>query len=183
MTITGNLNTIFNNNVGDAGKGNTGDGINVSGNGNTINQNTVYANGKLVGTTYSGDGIDVSGGTAANPNVITNNTVGSGGKGNFGNGIVVTGTGTGTTNPIEINGNTTRSNGLAGIAINGTQMQLANNVSGGSGAYPGGQNNRKCEFLVGANNYNAGGNTAIGVLIPGAVNSAFPTTCQGDQVP
>ena len=41
MKITGDSNTIFNNNVGDSGKGNTGDGINVSGNGNTINQNTV----------------------------------------------------------------------------------------------------------------------------------------------
>jgi hypothetical protein len=177
MKITGDSNTIFNNNVGDSGKGNTGDGIDVIGKGNTINQNDVYANGKLVGTTYSGDGINVSGGTAASPNVISNNLVGSGGKGNFGNGILVAGTGDGTLvgGKIEIIGNTTRSNGLIGISVTGTGHQLQNNVSGGSGAYPGGQDNRKCEFTVVTGNFNAGGNTANGTAFSGT----FPQTCLG----
>jgi hypothetical protein len=54
---------------------------------------------------------------------------------------------------------------------------LAKNVSGGSGAYPGGQDNRQCEFSVVASNFNALGNTER--LVPGALNSAFPTACQG----
>jgi hypothetical protein len=177
LKITGDSNMIVNNNVGDSGKGNTGDGIDVVGKGNTIDQNDVFANGK---STFTGDGINVSGGTAALPNVISNNTVGSGGKGNFGNGIVVANAGNGITNPVEIIGNTTRANGLNGVNVTGTAQQLQNNVSGGSGAYPGGQDNRKCEFLVPSNtNFNTGGNTANGALIAGAVNSAFPTACQG----
>jgi hypothetical protein len=115
--------------------------------------------------------------------------VGDGGKGNFGNGIVVGGAAAdaanGTAAPIEITGNTVRSNGLNGIWVNkggtssSTGHQLANNVSGGSGAYPGGQDNRQCEFSVVASNFNALGNTANGAAVPGALNSAFPTACQG----
>ena len=36
MKITGDSNTVFNNNVGDSGKGNTGDGIYIKGNGNGV---------------------------------------------------------------------------------------------------------------------------------------------------
>ena len=59
IAVVGNTNTISKNDVGDKGKGNTGDGINVSGYGNVIDENNVFANG--------GDGIETSGGTAANP--------------------------------------------------------------------------------------------------------------------
>jgi hypothetical protein len=36
----------------------------------------------------------------------------------------------------------------------------------------------KCEFPVALGNFNAGGNTADNNTIAGAMNSAFPTTCQ-----
>ena len=81
VAVVGNNNMVSKNKVGDKDKGNTGDGINVRGYGNVIDQNDVFANG--------GDGIDVTGGTAAKPNVISNNNVGDRGKGNLGNGIVV----------------------------------------------------------------------------------------------
>jgi hypothetical protein len=179
IEINGDNNMINKNDVGDAGKGNTGDGISVMGKGNTIDQNSVFANGKLVGTTYSGDGIDVSGGTSASPNLITNNNVGDRNKGNFGNGILVAGAGNGTGSPIEISGNTVKASGLNGIKVTGTGHQLGGNVSGGTGAYPGGQDNRQCELSVVSGNFNAMGNTANGAAMAGAMNSAFPTTCQG----
>jgi hypothetical protein len=163
------------NKVGDKNKGNTGDGINVRGYGNVLSENDVFANG--------GDGIDVAGGTSAQPNVIKNNTVGDRGKGNLGNGIIVgnaADAGNGTTAPVEIDSNTVRANKLTGIKVLTAAHQLANNVSGGTGTYAsGGQDNGLCEFSVVTGNFNATGNTANGTAIAGALNSAFPTTCQG----
>ena len=144
IAVVGNNNTVSKNDVGDKDKGNTGDGINVRGYGNVVDQNNVFANG--------GDGIDVAGGTAAKPNVISNNNVGDSGKGNLGDGILVgaaADVGNGTTDPIEINGNTVRANKLNGIEVKTAGHQIANNVSGGTGTYAsGGQDNGKCEFLV-----------------------------------
>jgi hypothetical protein len=174
MTITGNGNVITSNSIGDTGKGNTGDGINVRGFGNTLDSNDIFAN--------NGDGIDLAGGTAAAPNVISNNNVGDRGKGNLGNGIIVgnaADAGNGISSPVEIDSNTVRANKLAGIRVATAGHQLRNNVSGGTGAYPSGQDNGNCEYLVVTGNFNTGGNYANGTLIPGAVNSAFPTTCQG----
>lgn len=175
ITVVGNANVISKNDVGDKGKGNTGDGINVRGSGNVVDQNNVFANG--------GVGIDLAGGTSASPNQITNNNVGDRGKSNLGDGIVVGAAaddGNGTAAPVEIAGNTVRSNKLIGIDVKTAGHQLANNVSGGTGSYAsGGQDNGKAEFLVVAGNFNALGNTANGAAIPGALNSAFPTAAQG----
>ena len=179
MQIVGNNNVIANNDVGDDGKGNTSVGIDVNGYGNTVDSNNVFENGS--------HGINVNGGTTGSPNVISNNSVGDRGKGNLGDGIMVgavADSGNGAMNPVEIIGNTVRSNKLNGIEVKTYLHQLANNVSGGTGTYAsGGQDNGKCEFLVagsGANvNFNAGGNVANGTTIPGAMNSTFPNTCQG----
>jgi hypothetical protein len=173
IAVVGNSNRISRNDVGDTGKGNTGDGINVRGSGNVVDLNSVFASG--------GDGIDVAGGTSLKSNLITNNIVGDRGKGNLGDGIVVTAdVGNGTAAPVEIAGNTVRSNKLYGIHVTAAGHQLANNVSGGTGSYAsGGQDNGKFEFLVTTGNFNAGGNVANGTTIPGAVNSAFPTVGQG----
>ena len=149
------------------------------GNGNTINQNTVFANGKLVGTTYSGDGIDVSGGTAAKPERDHQQHRRRRRQGQLRQRHPGRGHRHRHDHPTEINGNTTRSNGLNGIRVTGTGHQLANNVSGGSGPI------------------RAARTTAMRVLgrqrqlqrrrqhgqrhvsrVPS--NSAFPTTCQGD---
>jgi hypothetical protein len=67
--------------AGDSGKGNRGDGIRLTGYGNTVQENRVFAN--------SGDGINAAGGTSAKPNVIYKNTAGDRGTGNAGNGISV----------------------------------------------------------------------------------------------
>ena len=187
IQVVGNYNTIAKNDVGDDGKGNAGDGINVNGYGNLIDANNVMENG--------GDGIDVSGGTMAKPNVISNNNVGDRGKGNLGDGIVVGNAaddGNGTMDPVEINGNTVRSNRYNGINVKTYGHQLANNVSGGTGSYStGGQDNGKCEFLVAANstlakyNFNAGGNVANGVAVslpsawPPAPSTTTTPNCQG----
>ena len=127
ITVTGNMNLVYKNDVGEDGKGNLGGGILITGDSNLlgkaasnqrvrehrlgiaivgnnnslsemtwatrtratratgstcrqrVDQNNVFANG--------GDGIEVSGGTAAKPNVIRNNNVGD--KGNLGNGIPI----------------------------------------------------------------------------------------------
>ena len=75
--------------------------------------------------------------------------------------------------PVEVIGNTTRSNTLNGVKVTGTGHQLANNQSGGTN---GGQDNGDCEFTVVAGNFNSGGNTANGAAVVGA--PAFQTACQ-----
>ena len=103
---------------------------------------------------------------AASPNKLITNTAGSSGKGNGANGILVVGSGNGSGNPIELDGNTTKGNTLNGIKVTGggtlaTGHQLKNNISGGSG----GDDNGDYEFVIGANNVDSGGNKANGVAI------------------
>ncbi len=99
-----------------------------------------------------------------------------GGKGNAGNGILVSGPGNGTANPIELEQNTAKANGLVGIQFTGSGHQLKNNVSGGTGS---GETNVGCEFLAASGNVNATGNKANGVTVAGSNGSAFPTSCIG----
>lgn len=168
IDVAGKNNQIDANKIGEVGKGNAGDGIRVVGPGNTISENDIFANG--------GDGIDVSGCTAASANVVVKNDVGDRGKGNLGNGILVAGVGSGTSNPIEISENTVKGNKLVGIKVTGTGHQLKNNTSGGSGAYAsGGEKNGEYAFSVVTGNFNATGNKANGTTVAGANNSAFPT--------
>ena len=171
IVVLGNTNQLVKNLVGDSGKGNRGDGIRLTGYGNTVQENRVFAN--------SGDGINAAGGTSAKPNVLYKNTAGDRGKGNAGNGISVASAGNGNTSPVEIELNTVKSNGGNGIRVTGTGHQLKDNASGGSGGFPGGDDNGKCELTVVSGNFNATGNKANGVAIAGASGSAFPTACQG----
>jgi hypothetical protein len=171
IVVIGNYNTIYKNDVGDKNKGNAGNGITMVGYANKAQENRVYAN--------AGNGIEASGGTGASPNVIYKNTVGDKNKGNLGRGVLVGGTGNGNASPVEINQNTVRSNALQGIKVTGTGHQLKSNVSGGSGAYPGGYDNGLCEYEVAAGNFNATGNKANGTTISGTSGSAFPTGCKG----
>jgi hypothetical protein len=168
--IIGDHNLLKQDRSGDRGDENGGDGIRVIGAGNVLQENQVFANG--------GHGIDISGGTAADPNVIRRNSVGDRGKGNAGHGIFVhDSAGNGLANPLEIEQNTTRSNGLHGmfIADTATGHELKGNVSGGSSDL----DNRGCEFLVAAGNWNATGNKANGITIPGRDGDPFPTGCLG----
>jgi hypothetical protein len=169
ISVVGNYNMIGKNDVGDDGKGNTGDGIHVAGYGNVIKENDVFANG--------GDGIEVSGGTAAKPNILLKNDVGDRGKGNLGNGIVVAGTGSGTSDPVELKENTVKSNKLIGISITGTGHELMKNDVGGSGVYPFGEKNGGCEFNVVAGNFDSSGNKANDSSITTISPFAFPTGC------
>ena len=88
ILVSGNMNQLLKNPVGDRTKGNGGDGIKVSGAGNSLTENRVFASG--------GDGIDVGGGNAASINVLKKNIAGDRDKGNAGNGIALAGTGNGT---------------------------------------------------------------------------------------
>ena len=168
VDVTGNSNQILKVDAGDIGKGNGGDGIHVSGYGNVLQENDAFVNG--------GDGIEVIA-TSGAPNVLKKNVAGDRGKGNAGNGIVVSGNGNGTSNPIELEENTAKANTLMGIKVTGTGHQLKNNVSGGSGS---GETNGSCEFNVVAGNFNATGNKANGTTISGSNGSAFPTGCIGN---
>ena len=163
--VVGNLNVLAKNASGDRNKGNGRDGFDVSGYGNQLTQNTAYSNGR--------DGFDIAGGTVASPNVLVQNTSGDVGKGNGRNGFTLADKGNGTANPIELVQNTAQGNTKDGINVSGTGWQLQNNVSGGSS----GQKNGNCAYNVVAGNFNATGNKANNNLIPGALNSAFPTGC------
>jgi hypothetical protein len=139
--------------------------------GNLVQENKVYASG--------GDGIRVSGGAAANPNIIRQNTAGDKLRGNAGNGIhILEDVGNGAPNGLEIEKNTVRANVLNGIlvAAGATGHELKGNVGGDKSPE---LDNGECEFLVAAGNLNATGNKANGVTIPGADGAAFPTTCVG----
>ena len=166
IQVTGSGNTVVRSTAGGQGAGNGGNGITVSGPSNLIASNSAFAN--------TGDGINVGGGTAANPNIVRANIAGTPYRGNGGNGIVVAGTGSGASSPIEIESNTTQSNGLTGVKVTGTGHQLKKNVSGGFKA----KTNGLCEFEVGAGNINATGNTSGIKSILGADGSAFPTGCK-----
>jgi hypothetical protein len=109
-------------------------------------------------------------------NILTGNISGEKAKGNGANGILLAGTGNGTSSPYEVDGNTTRTNGNDGIKVTGTGHQLRNNTSGGDAT----QNNVHCEFNVASGNFNSGGNKANGVTVVGS--PGFPTTCQGSAI-
>lgn len=76
----------------------------------------------------------MSGGTLASPNVMYKNKVGDRGKGNGGNGIIVSGTGNGNLPPTEIERSVVKANGLDGIKVTGSGHQLKSNQSGGGGS-------------------------------------------------
>jgi Right handed beta helix region len=167
IDVSGDDNQVLRNAVGDRGQGNSGDGIHVSGSGNVVRENDAFAN--------LGDGIEVGGGTSARPNVIQRNQVGDVGKGNGGNGLLVSGTGNGVADPVEVEENRAQSNGRNGIEVVGEGHELKKNVSGGSAA----QDNGACELKVAARNFNAGGNTANAVAIADQDSEPFPTKCMG----
>lgn len=170
IQVIGDHNVIKQNGVGDRGIGNSGVGIHVSGVGNLLQENQIYSNGS--------HGIDISGGSAASPNIIRRNSVGDRGRGNQGHGIFVhDASGNGLANPLELEQNTTRANGLHGIVIaeTATGHELKGNISGGTADL----NNGDCEFLVAAGNINATGNRANGFTIPGRDGDPFPAACLG----
>jgi hypothetical protein len=149
LQIVGNDNRVTGTDAGDLGRGNDGDGINVAGHGNEVRRNRVFAN--------AGDGIEVTGGWAAAPNVVVENVVGDRGKGNRGNGIFVfSAAGAGGAGPAEIDKNTVRGNLDDGIhlAVSATGHGLRSNVIGGASS----QDNGNCEFNVAPGNVNLGGN-------------------------
>ena len=164
IQVTGNSNTITKSAGGGQGVGNGGAGIRVSGVSNLISGNSGHGN--------VGDGINVGGGTATNPNIVKNNVAGGPYLGNIGNGIVLSGTGKGAAGPVDLDANTAQNNGLDGFKVPGTGHQLRNNVSGGLN-----RSNNACQYEVAAGNINATGNKRGFLTIPGANGSAFPTGC------
>jgi hypothetical protein len=167
IVVIGNNNWLNKNDVGDKDKGNGGDGIRVVGYGNKLTENDSFANG--------GDGFDISGGTAAAPNVLLKNNAGKKGAGNMGNGFRVAGVGNGKTNPVELDQNTAKANKLNGFYVTGTAMQLSKNISGGKKD----DDNGDWEFLVAAGNWNMSGNKANDKTVAGSSGSVFPTAGQG----
>jgi hypothetical protein len=168
--MVGDDNLVDTSYAGDRLAGNGGDGVHVVGAGNRVFKTSIFGN--------AGDGIEVSGGTAARPNVLLQNLVGDYAKGNGGHGIFVhSDTGNGLADPIEIERNTVRSNGEAGIILAGSAPghELRRNYVGGKIS----QDNGGCEFDVAAGNFNATQNTANGVTIAGADGTPFPLGCLG----
>jgi hypothetical protein len=168
IRVAGNNNQLLKNDIGEIGKGNGGDGINLVGTGNFLQENDAYSN--------AGDGLDVSGGTSSGVNTVVKNKAGDRNKGNGGDGLRIGGTGNGASNPVEIDENTVKSNGLIGVHVTGSGHQLRKNVSGGTAT---GENNAGCEFMAAAGNINTTGNKANGTTVAGSNGSAFPTTCVG----
>lgn len=168
ISVTGNSNQILKVDAGDKSKGNGGDGVHVEGAGNLLSEIDAFANG--------GDGIEIVASTGG-PTIVRKSRSGDkSGKGNAGNGILVSGVGNGAANPIELEENTVKANGLVGIRVLGSGYQIKKNISGGTAS---GETNVRCEFLAVPGNVNATGNKADGVTVPGADGSAFPTTCVG----
>jgi hypothetical protein len=169
IQIVGNGNQVYQTDVGERNKGNGGDGIVVNGSGNQLLENDVYGN--------AGDGIEVRGGAAGSPNVLKKNKVGDRNKGNQRFGVLVEADDSGNAgvNPIELEENTAKANGLGGIRIFGAGHQLKKNVSGGTAA----DDNIGCEFDVASLNVNATGNKANGTTIAGSNGTPFPTGCKG----
>jgi hypothetical protein len=166
IRVVGKNNTIINSTAGDQGSGNGESGIVVSGFGNLIQGNFAFDNG--------GNGFTITGGTALNPNIVSNNVAGGPNRGNSGSGFSIGGLGAGASGVIDIVGNTAQSNVVNGISVSGTDHRLQSNASGGSGN----EVNLSCQYNVSGGNFNATGNTLNGVLIPGADGSPFPTGCQ-----
>ncbi|HEY7600319.1 MAG TPA: right-handed parallel beta-helix repeat-containing protein, partial [Candidatus Limnocylindrales bacterium] len=167
IRVIGSNNWLHKNDVGDKDKGNGGDGIHVEGSGNKLTENDSFAN--------KGDGFDISGSTAAAPNVLFKNVAGKSGAGNLQNGFLIAGTGNGKTAPVEIEENTAKANKLNGFKVTGTAMELKRNTSGGGSS----DNNGDWEFIVAAGNWNQGDNKSNGTTVAGAVGTAFPTAGQG----
>jgi hypothetical protein len=184
IVVSGDANTITINTIGDKAKGNggvvngvvIGVGIQVSGASNRLVENKVYAN--------RGDGIEVSGGTDAGPNLLIKNVVGNRGKGNGGNGIFIhDDIGNGPPNPVELDSNSVKSNAMNGILITAGGHELKKNSSGGSGD----QANGRCAYFVAVDNINpninATGNSANGKGISGADGTPFPSAIPAGCVP
>lgn len=168
VSVSGSGNQILEVDAGDKGKGNGGDGVHAEGTGNLRSEIDAFANG--------GDGIEIVA-AVGSPNIVRTSRSGDkSGKGNAGNGILVAGPGNGAANPIELEENTVKGNGLVGIRVLGSGHQLKKDVSGGTAS---GETNLGCEFLAVAGNVNATGNKANGATISGADGSAFATTCFG----
>jgi hypothetical protein len=165
IRVVGNRNKLIGNGAGDQLNGSQGDGVNVKGFGNVLRGNHAYGNG--------GDGFDVSGGTAAAPNILRRNKAGAPYRGNGGNGILLSGTGNGAADPVEVENNQTHSNSLAGIKVMGKGHRLRGNVSGGAALH----GNGGCEFEVGAGNVNGTGNMAGTAPVSGPAGSVFPAAC------
>jgi hypothetical protein len=165
IEVSGNQNTITRSTAGGQGVGNGGAGITVSGAGNAITRNKAFGNG--------GDGINVSGGTAATPNVVKHNIAGAPYRGNVGSGIVVRGAGKGKTGAIDIDANTVQSNGIDGLKVTHGGHRLRNNVAGGPGAA-----NTACQYEVAPGNFNATGNKRGATTLGGANGSPFPSGCK-----
>jgi hypothetical protein len=88
---------------------------------------------------------------------------------NLGYGILVTGNGNGTADPVELNENTVEQNGLDGIRIDGVGHELHRNTCDG---------NVGCEFAVVAGSFDAKDNRANGAIVPPNSNGQpFPTGC------
>jgi hypothetical protein len=164
MRVTGDRNKVLASTAGGQLAGNAGDGVNVRGQGNLVRGNAAYGN--------AGDGIDVGGGTAAAPNLLKKNKAGAPQLGNGAHGILLGGTGSGPSNPVEVDGNQAHGNTRAGIKITGTGHELRDNASGGPGAL-----NAGCEYEVAAGNINATGNKAGSSGVAGADGSPFPAGC------
>jgi hypothetical protein len=160
IRVIGDRNRVIDNLAGSAFSGNGGDGVNVTGAGNVLRGNEAYANG--------GDGFDVSGGTAAAPNILRRNRAGAPYRSNMGHGIRLGGTGGGPSEPVEVQANRTSANGLAGIKVTGSGHELRDNASDG---------NTGCEYAVAPGNLNATGNLAGAFTVAGADGSPFPIGC------
>jgi hypothetical protein len=166
IVVDGDENVVKENRVGNENdQGNGGDGISVTGGNNMIEGNQVFGNAE--------DGIDVSGGSAKLPNIVKQNKVGdSGGKGNGGHGILVSGDGNGDGNPVEIKENTVKASGLAGIKVEGTGRALRENESGGKGA----EDNGGCDYDLAEGNLDQRGNhsdgSAVDLSVSGCTDEA-----------
>jgi hypothetical protein len=166
IRVVGKNNTIINSTAGDQGAGNGESGIVVSGFGNLIQGNSAFDNGA--------NGFSISGGTAAKPNIVSNNVAGGPGRGNASSGFSIGGDGAGAAGVVDIVGNTAQSNVVNGIGVSGTGHRLQNNASGGSGN----EVNLGCQYNVSGGNFSAAGNTRNGVAFGGADGTPFPTGCQ-----
>jgi parallel beta-helix repeat protein len=150
---------VGNNNLMHNGSGTgNGVGLKIEGSNNVATDTDVFSN--------TSHGVQVIG----NSNHLLKIDAGDIGKGNGGDGFNVSG------NSNVLTENKARSNTHDGIRIfSGTGNTLKKNLSGGTAS----QNNGDCEFEVVAGNINKGENKANNVLVPGAVNSPFPTGCIG----
>ena len=162
IEVSGNGNSILNS-LG--GTENNGSGIVVGGVGNLIRGNTAVGN--------FGDGINVSGGTAVRPNVLKGNTAGSVGGANSRNGIMLDGTGPGISGLIDFEANTAQGNSRDGFKITGSGHQLKDNKSGGFND----QSNSTCQYEMAPGNVNATGNMNGASIVAGANGSPFPQGC------